>query len=279
MHGVNLQGKNYKNIKEGNMFVLSKNLNLSKIIPIVSIVVFVENLFAQTKSDSTLKKISDENILYTNSVNQSTLTDIDGNVYKTIKIGNQIWMAENLKVTHYRNGDAIPNLPDNSSWADLSTGAYCAYNNSNDSVATYGLLYNWHAIDDRRNIAPAGWHVPTDEEWKQLEKYLGMSSSDANDLSWRGSDEGDGGKMKERGTTHWKSPNKGATNTSGFTALPGGYRYDGTFIGIGYCGSWWSATTSNSIDAWTRYLDCDYSGVSRNSSIKQRSFSVRLVKD
>lgn len=115
----------------------------------------------------------------------STLTDIDGNIYQTVKIVDQWWMAENLKVTHYRNGDPIPNVTNNSDWGNLSTGTYCAYNNDNVNISTYGLLYNWYAVADSRELAPTGWHVPTDEEWKQLEMSLGMSDSEANDRGWR----------------------------------------------------------------------------------------------
>ena len=160
-------------------------------------------------------------------------------------------MAENLKVTSYRNGEASSNETNNSEWANLSSGAWCSYNNDDGNVETYGLLYNWYAVDDSRNIAPSGWHVPTDEEWKELEIYLGMSQTDADNTNFRGTDEG--GKMKESGTTHWNSPNTGATNESGFTALPGGYRsnYSGTFDDIGYGGGWWSSTGSGSY-AWHR---------------------------
>ncbi|MEJ2629601.1 MAG: fibrobacter succinogenes major paralogous domain-containing protein, partial [bacterium] len=107
-----------------------------------------------------------------------TVTDIDGNTYQTVKIGDQWWMAENLKVTHYRNNDEIPNVTYWGDWHDLSTGAYCDYNNNEGNVSTCGHLYNWYAVNDSRNIAPEGWHVPTDEEWKELEMYLGMSRSE-----------------------------------------------------------------------------------------------------
>jgi uncharacterized protein (TIGR02145 family) len=118
------------------------------------------------------------------------VTDIDGNVYQTVTIGAQVWMAENLKVTHYRNGDPIPNVTDTAAWEGLSTGAYCEYDNDINNVATYGRLYNWYAVDDSRGLAPEGWHVPSDDEWKQLEMYLGMSQSEADDYGWRGTDEG-----------------------------------------------------------------------------------------
>ena len=208
-----------------------------------------------------------------------TLTDIDGNAYQTIKIGNQWWMAENLKVTHYRNAEAILNVTDDSEWSNLSTGAYCNYDNDVNNAATYGSLYNWHAVNDSRNIAPEGWHVPSDEEWKELEMHLGMSQSEADSTGWRGTNEG--GKLKETGTEHWNSSNIGATNESGFTALPGGYRYIfGNFNNsIGDIAGFWSSTESSSGYVWNRYLMASSSGVSRNYSQEQHGFSVRCVRD
>jgi len=207
-----------------------------------------------------------------------TVTDIDGNTYQTIKIGDQWWMAENLKVTHYRNSESIPNVTDNTEWTNLSTGAYCNYDNNTSNVTTYGRLYNWYAVDDSRDIAPAGWHVPTDEEWKQLEMYLGMSQEDADKTAWRGTDEG--GKLKETGTEHWLDPNTGATNVSGFSALPGGYRsHYGTFLLIGQGADYWSATQGSSQDAWFRSLDYSNSDIRREDISKPYGFSVRCVRD
>ncbi len=208
-----------------------------------------------------------------------TMTDQDGNVYQTIKIGNQWWMAENLKVTHYRNGDAIPNVTGGSEWVSLSTGAYCAYDNNNGNVSTYGLLYNRYAVDDSRGIAPEGWHVPSDEEWKELEIYLGMSQSEADAAGFRGTDEG--GKLKETGTSHWWSPNTGATNESGFTALPGGYRSydDGSFGALSVTGYWLSSTEYSSTDAWIHYITYYFSAVGRDYGDKRNGSSVRLVRD
>ena len=207
-----------------------------------------------------------------------TVTDIDGNVYQTVTIGAQVWMAENLKVTHYRNGDPIPHVTDSATWSGLTSGAYCEYNNDPSNVATYGRLYNWYAVYDSRNIAPEGWHVPTDEEWKQLEMFLGMSQSQADAWLWRGTDEG--GKLKETGTTHWISPNTGATNESGFTALPGGYRLDnGTFIHVGDYANFWSSTVIGSYDAYPRRLYYNYSKVFRNGIRKEHGLSVRCVRD
>ena len=162
------------------------------------------------------------------------MTDIDGNTYQTVKIGNQWWIAENLNVTHYQNGDAIPNVTDSAAWWGLTSGAYCNYNNDAANVAVYGRLYNWYAVHDSRNIAPAGWHVPSDAEWQTLVDYLG-------------GDPVAGGKMKEAGTTHWISPNTGATNESGFSGLPGGYRHtDGYYYDISYSASFWTFTESDS---------------------------------
>jgi uncharacterized protein (TIGR02145 family) len=197
-----------------------------------------------------------------------TVTDIDGNVYRTVKIGDQWWMAENLKVTHYRNGDAIPNVTDNTEWPNLATGACCSYNNAPDSAATWGCLYNWYAVNDTRNIVPAGWHVPTDAEWKVLVDYLG-GYSDA------------GGKMKETGTSHWVDPNIGATNGSGLNALPGGYRnyYGGNFNDLGLYAFFWSSTEYDTGLAWYRYLDSVSSGAYQIYNNQQYGYSVRLVRD
>jgi uncharacterized protein (TIGR02145 family) len=187
-------------------------------------------------------------------------------------------MAENLKVTHYRNGDAVPNVTDNSTWAGLTTGANCNYNNAAANVATYGRLYNWYAVDDSRNIAPAGWHVPTDAELKQLEVYLGMSQAQADATGWRGTDEG--GKLKETGTTHWQSPNEGATNESGFSALPGGYRsHYGTFLMLGNNALFWSSTEYGSYYAWDRNLHYLNSQINRLNLNRRYGFSVRCVRD
>jgi uncharacterized protein (TIGR02145 family) len=196
-----------------------------------------------------------------------TVTDIDGNDYLTIKIGDQWWMMENLKVTHYRNGDPIPNVTDPGEWAGLITGAYCEYNNDIANVDTYGRLYNWYAIDDVRDITPTGWHVPTDAEWQTLVDHLG-------------GDAVAGGKMKETGTTHWASPNTGATNESGFHALPGGYRFDfGNFLGMGYNAFLWSSAEYRSDLAWSRSLYYYGSDVGRSYYYKHYGFSVRCVKD
>ncbi len=216
----------------------------------------------------------------TSSIDPTTVTDIEGNVYNTVTIGEQVWMVENLKVTHYRNGDAIPNVTNKSDWSNLSTGAYCSYDNGGVDINVYGLLYNWYAVNDNRNIAPEGWHIPSDAEWKELEMYLGMSQTEADDTGYRGTDEG--GKLKETGTAHWKNPNEGATNSSGFSGLPGGYRDgSGTFNNVSYYGRWWSSTVTIYFNffAWYRSLHYYDSAVGRNGYFKQGGFSVRCIQD
>ena len=197
-----------------------------------------------------------------------TMTDQEGNEYKTITIDTQTWMAENLRTTKYRDSTEIPNVTDNMEWANLTTGAYSNYKNTKraDSIATYGRIYNWYAATDAHNIAPTGWHVATDAEWSTLTTYLGGESVA-------------GGKLKEIGTTHWLSPNAGATNNTGFTALPAGQRSTGLFYSIGEYGYWWSATEYNATHAWYHRVYTNFSDMYRNHCPKKEGFSVRCVKD
>jgi len=177
---------------------------------------------------------------------QDTVEDIDGNVYHTVKIGTQIWMVENFNVTHYRNGDPIPVMTNDSLWSELTKGAYCNYKNYPPNCKIYGKLYNFYAITDKRNIAPIGWHVPSEVEWQTLEKTLGMTQESVDSFGAYGTIQG--GILKETDTIHWKGTNVGATNSSGFTALPGGFRdYNGKFIGLKTSGSWWTSTEQNSV--------------------------------
>jgi uncharacterized protein (TIGR02145 family) len=198
----------------------------------------------------------------------TSVTDVDGNVYQTVKIDNQRWMVQNLKVTHYRNGDSISNVTDNGAWTGLSTGAYACYDNDTLNTDTYGLLYNWHAVDDGRNIAPEGWHVPTAAEWDTLITHLG--GVDAA-----------GGAMKETGTEHWLDPNTGATNSSGFTALPGGFRSwnSGAFSTLGSTAWFWTTTDYDPGAAWNYDISNTYSSISRDGNYKRNGMSVRCVQD
>ena len=192
------------------------------------------------------------------------VSDTDGNVYLTVKIGEQVWMAENLKTTKYNDGTSIPNVTNNAAWVGLTTGAYCWYNNDVNNKNIYGALYNWYAVSTNK-LAPEGWHIATDSDWSTLSNYLG-----GNVLS--------GGKLKEIGTTHWLSPNNGATNESGFSALPGGYRYDGgSFTLITAGGYWWSSTVSSVTTAQSLGLGYDSSDLHRGSGYKYGGFSVRCI--
>ena len=210
-----------------------------------------------------------------------TVTDIDGNEYETVIIGGQVWTTTNLKTTHYRNGDAIPTGYSASEWGNLSTGAYAVYNDDESNADTYGYLYNWYAVDDSRNIAPEGLHVPTDDEWKELEMHLGMSQSEADDTGWRGTNEGS--KLAGRADlwSNWSLENNAEFGTSGFTALPGGYRaiYGGSYDGMGTNGDYWSSTEGSSSNAWYRGLYYLYSDVYRHYLGKRNGWSVRCIRD
>lgn len=186
--------------------------------------------------------------------------------YDDITIGSQVWTSKNLEVTTYRNGDVIPQVTDPTVWASLTTGAWCYFNNNPANGAIYGKMYNWYAVNDPRGLAPQGYHIATDAEWTTL----------ANSL---GGDNVAGGKMKTTGTTIWASPNTGATNSSGFSGLPGGYGGE-SFGSFGTYGSWWTATESASLTAFTRDLGYNYSYLYIASNRSKRfAFPVRCVKD
>lgn len=178
------------------------------------------------------------------------------------------WMIKNLDVATYRNGDPIPKVTSNTAWAALTTGAYCYYNNDSTTyAATYGKLYNWYAVNDPRGLAPEGWHIPTYFEWATLTTCLG-----GNTVA--------GGPMKEVGTTHWATPNTGATNHSGFTALPGGWRYDnGAFGLISTWSFWWSSTDYDTSLIWIRYISYNSAELDSGGGGKRYGMSVRCLRD
>ena len=192
--------------------------------------------------------------------------------YPSVTICCQIWMSKNLDVTKYRNGDLIPQVTNEAAWRALTTGAWCYYNNDPAMGVIYGKLYNWYAVNDPRGLAPAGWHIPIDFEWTFLSKCLGGDPAAV-------------AALKETGTTHWKSPNAGTTNSTGFTALPGGYRnIGGTFYRIGEGGYFWTATSAADVSrptfAWLRYLSYINSTPNhRTNNNMQDGYSVRCVKD
>jgi uncharacterized protein (TIGR02145 family) len=196
-----------------------------------------------------------------------TVSDIDGNVYITVTIGAQVWMAENLNVTHYRNGEIIPNISDGEEWNNYTSGACCDYENLPYNSTIFGKLYNFHAINDPRGVCPTGWHIPTDNEWTTLINYLG-----GNNVA--------GAKLKETGTDHWHIPNKGSTNQYGFSALPGGNRiFSDPFLDLGEWGWWWSSTESDTNQALVRAMFCNSEKAFRSDSPKNMGFSVRCIKD
>jgi uncharacterized protein (TIGR02145 family) len=239
-------------------------------------------LFSCQKETTTPNNTGSNTIQNPKSGFGPNITDSEGTSYKTVYIGTQTWMAENLKVSKYNDGTTIPNITDNKKWRNDTTGAWCNNNNSDSLGKIYGKLYNWYAVskisNGNKNVCPTGWHVPTDGEWTVLIDYLGGGGVA-------------GGKMKEVSTTSWNSPNTDATNTSLFSALPGGMRssvssqvvgskgFEG-FEGIGIRGAWWSSTEQNTY-AWCRELIPSLipGNTYRYYFYKKDGLSVRCLKD
>ena len=200
------------------------------------------------------------------------IKDVDGNTYKTVTIGTQTWMAENLKTSKYTDGTLIPNVKDNNQWLDLTSGAWAYYNNDSVNNVKYGKLYNWYAVskttNGNKNVCPTGWHVPTDAEWTVLTDYLGGES-----LA--------GGKMKEVGITSWDSPNTGTSNVSLFSSIPSGYRSlsgNGAFFKLGKNSSWWSIDFEQIDWAWAKSVT-DNNDCYRDDRSKKSALSIRCLKD
>ncbi len=237
-----------------------KNKNKFWIFPLIAMG-FLLILTTGCKKDET-------NTTPTPTPTPATVTDVDGNVYQTVTIGTQVWLKQNLKVKHYRNGDSIPNILNATTWSTCVTGACCDFENIPTYSTTFGKLYNWYAVNDSRKIAPVGWHVSTDAEWTTLKTFLGGDAVSA-------------GKLKEVGIVHWFTPNVGASNSSGFTALPGGYRMaDGAFDGSSWtkAGLWWTSTV-NASEAWYYGIYYDSTNLGRADEQKGLAYSVRCVKD
>ena len=214
----------------------------------------------------------------------------DGKVYKTVKIGNQVWMAENLNVSKFRNGDLIPEAKNEEDWkaaGENKQPAWCYYDNDMRNGEKYGKLYNWYAVNDSRGLAPKDWQISSSKDWEKLASGLGgiednnyKFESDPNiSLTMIA-----GGKMKSSGTRHWKSPNRNATNESGFSALPGGFR---SLTGVLYLsfnsiyvfGSWWTSSENDSNSAWYRNLSYGTGALLKNTGLKSIGYSVRCVKN
>jgi uncharacterized protein (TIGR02145 family) len=223
----------------------------------------------------------------------NTMIDYDGNIYPTIAIGSQTWMAKSLNVIHYSDGTPIPHVENQTTWFELEKDekAYCYYNNDEEFGDPYGALYTWAAAMNGaesstsvpsgvQGVCPDGWHIPSDDEWKQLEIFLGMTEVLADKEYYRDKDVG--GKLKEEGYEHWNSPNTGATNESGFTALAAGHREvveDGSFIEFGDQNHLWSSSESEDEKAWDRALFHNLWGVGRYRGKKNYGMSVRCIKD
>ena len=204
-------------------------------------------------------------IAFNTNLSYGIVKDIDGNSYKTININGEEWMAENLKVTRYNDSTPIPYVSDSVAWINLLDAGYCMYNNNPVNKDLYGLLYNYYVINTK-NVCPKGWHIPSDEEWINLTNGLGTSVIA-------------GGKMKEAGDGHWIGLNDLTTNSSGFTALPGGVRdYDGVMIGQRYMGYWWTTLEQSSDFAYVRFLHND-AHCEKSYILKNYGISIRCLKD
>jgi uncharacterized protein (TIGR02145 family) len=213
------------------------------------------------------------------NLSYGSMTDQQGNVYKTIAIGTQEWMAENLKTSIYRNGESIANITDSIQWSNLITGAWCYYNNDSQFECPYGKLYNWYTVVDSRNVCPTGWHMPTDGEWSVLINYFDPTANGGGNFP-----NSAGGKLKSPGLQYWVSPNQDAINESGFSGLPAGLRHDfGAFSTIGFTGSWWSSTEFSTAFAfaWGRNLSYFSGDANRNDPLpyKNRGYSLRCLRD
>ena len=210
-----------------------------------------------------------------NGIDENCNGKIDEDCIKFVTICNHTWMAKNLDVSSFRDGTPIPQVTDATQWTNTLTPAWCYYANTTANGTTYGKLYNWFAVngdidgdgDKDKELAPLGWHIPSESEWNALSDCLGGAPVA-------------GGKMKETGTTHWITPNAGATNTSGFTALPGAFRNSaGAFEFIGYKGYWWSSTEQSSTNAVLRFVDYNTAILGSGVDDKNHGFAVRCVKD
>jgi len=194
----------------------------------------------------------------------SGVTDIDGNEYSSVTIGNQEWMAQNLRVATYRNGDAIPNISNQTNWDNLTSGAYCWYDNDSSYEEPYGKLYNWYAVDDSRGLCPTDWHGPTEADFEELQDFVSESTG--------------GGKMKDIGFTYWNIPNTGATNETGFTGLPGGWRVD-SFIGLGSLGNYWLKNLAANNNGLSIALYSFNSVLFQDDPNPSSGLSIRCIRD
>jgi uncharacterized protein (TIGR02145 family) len=227
----------------------------------ISDIINVDFAASQSQHSCSADSVHNPNLIYGN------MTDQEGNLYKTIVIGSQEWMAENLKTSVYRNGETISNITDSIQWSNLTTGAWAYYKNDSLFECPFGKLYNSYAVTDPRHLCPIGWHEPTNVEWTILTGYLGGEATC-------------GGKLKSTSVQYWISPNQEATNESGFSALPSGYRISyGFYATIGYGGFWWSSSVFSDFESsyiFLGYLEGNYS---QFNCLKQNGLNVRCLKD
>lgn len=260
-------------VKMGPLICLAENGVFT--IQTCSIGEFVFRGFDNSDPDSIKASTWDTVLVGTQGINIGELTacldvygivsDINGNVYPTVLIGNQWWMAENLKTTQFADGSEITNVTDNTAWAQLNTPALCSFENNESYDTLLGKLYNWYTTVDPRNACPLGWHIPTDSDWTVLTDYLGGEGVA-------------GGKMKS--TSGWDTSNVIATNESGFSCLPGGPRVNGNFCcNDGGSGAWWSSSGSTSVNAWARAIYSTYNYVLRGDGYKVNGYYIRCLKD
>ncbi len=237
----------------------------------------ISSLDSLTTYHYRIKAENGKGITYSADSTFTTMKD----AYESVTIGSQIWMSKNLNVSTYRNGDLIPKVTDAATWGSLTTGAYCYYNNDSATYAAiYGKLYNWYAVNDSRGLAPNGYHVPSNIEFDSLIKYLDFSVDISCSTCVLNTNAG--GDLKELSTSHWSSPNVGATNSTGFNALPGGYRNFGgssEFVELGYGGFFWSSTQFDIQNGFYRGLYSVNSQVFKNYFSKNSGFSIRCLKD
>jgi len=240
---------------------------------------------------NTITDYSEEKAFTTRPAAEDMVMDVDGNIYRTVKIGDQTWMADNLKATMYADRIPIPFVEDHKEWFHFTRESfgYCWYGNVLTHGYVYGGLYTWAAAtaahdgislieEGVQGVCPDGWHLPSDDEWKQLEMHLGMSQEEADASKWRGEDQG--GKLKQEGNVWWKAPNTGAIDEVGFSALPGGYRHGSAeFKELTQTTRFWTSSRNNYGYAWYRGLDYDTAAVYRDFTGVYRGHSVRCVKD
>lgn len=279
-------------LNDGNALIINKgvcyslnsepsilDINYSNDSATTNFSVVFSGLEAHTKYYFRAYATNSEGTSYGNEVSEMTLgeiTDFDGNIYNTVKIHSTVWMVENLKTKHFNDGTEIPFIIEQRDWISLTNPGYCWYKNNEINYTNYGSLYNWYTVNSSK-ICPDGWHVPQDSEWKNFEREIGLSFDEADVIGWRGNDEA----IQLRDTIGW-SNNGNGENGYGFSALPGGYRsnlYGTTFYGLGAHGAWWTATESDTVEAFIRLLSADSTNIFRGSLDKRDGLSIRCIRD